>query len=87
MNDEDPDFEHSPFSGPITREGETVEVEIYRFVGTRGSWRLEVVHLSGGCTEWPDRFAIEEDAYKAFCAAVEEHGLAPFCVAAGKTLH
>ncbi|MCJ2136043.1 hypothetical protein MKK69_18640 [Methylobacterium sp. J-026] len=77
MSEEDVEFEHSPLSGPITRDGETVEVEIYRFPGTPECWRMEVVHLSG-CTRWDTTFATDADARVAFDEMVDAVGMAPF---------
>ena len=54
MDDDDREFEHSSLSGAFARDGETVEVEIYRFEGETGRWRMEVVHLSG-CVRWRPR--------------------------------
>lgn len=78
MIDEDREFEHSPLSGPFSRDGEMVEVEIYRRAGSQEPWRMEVVSLTGGCTRWPVRFPTEEAAFRAFEALVEQHGLAIF---------
>ena len=78
VDDEDRDFEHSTLSGPFTRDGETVDVEIYRFAGTQDPWQLAVVHMASGSTEWQERFATEQDAYRAFMEAVERDGLASF---------
>ncbi|MEL6059511.1 hypothetical protein [Methylobacterium sp. DCY52] len=50
MNDDDRDFEHSPLSGTFSRDGESVDVEIYRYADTQDPWRLVVIDLnSGGC--------------------------------------
>ncbi len=38
---EDEDFEHSTLSGPVSHDGETIDLEIYRRAGSqaRGGWR------------------------------------------------
>lgn len=87
MIDEDREFEHSPLSGPFTRDCETVDVEIYRTAGTQDPWELAVVHMSSGSTEWQDRFATEQDAYRAFAEAVEQDGIALFVAATVRTMH
>jgi len=48
---QDRELEHSPLSGLFTREGITVEVQIYRFAGTSDAWGF------GGCRPggWLDR--------------------------------
>ena len=79
MNDEDREFEHSPLSGTFNRDGESVDVEIYRYAGTQDPWQLVVIGLSsGGCTAWQTTFATDQEAYDAFTAMVEASGLAPF---------
>ena len=77
--DGDRDFEHSPLSGACSRDGEQVDVEIYRYAGTQDPWQLVVVDLSSGCpTAWAQTFATDQEAYSAFTAMVEADGMAPF---------
>jgi hypothetical protein len=77
--EKDREFEHSPLSGSFSRDGETVDVEIYRYAGTQDPWQLVVIHLlSGGCTGWNKAFATDQEAYEAFTAMVEKDGMAPF---------
>ncbi|GJE62516.1 hypothetical protein [Methylobacterium trifolii] len=71
MDDEDCDFEHSPLSGWFTRNGVTFEVEIYRRAGTQDPWRLEIVYQSFGCIAWTERFATDQEAYRAVSEAVD----------------
>ncbi|MCJ2115485.1 hypothetical protein MKK65_02540 [Methylobacterium sp. J-001] len=78
VEDGDREFEHSPLSGSFTRDGETVDVEIYRFAGTQDPWQLAVVHMSSGSTEWLTLFATEQEAYRAFADAVERDDIASF---------
>ncbi|MCJ2123144.1 hypothetical protein [Methylobacterium sp. J-077] len=87
MGDEDRDFEHSVLSGSFTRDGETVDVEMYRFAGTQDPWQLAVVHMSSGTTEWRGCFATEQDAYRAFMEVVEREGLASFGAAVSRVVH
>ena len=87
MNDEEREFEHSPLSGSFTRDGETVDVEIYRFADTQDPWQLAVVHISSGSTEWQEHFATEQDAYRAFAEAVERDGIASFGVTVSRSVH
>ena len=77
MDDDDRDFEHSPLSGAFTRDGETVEVEIYRFEGETDRWRMEVVHLSG-CVRWETTFATDAEAHAAFLAMIKAVGIKYF---------
>lgn len=77
--DDDREFEHSPLSGSFSRDGETLDLEIYRYAGTEDPWQLVVIDLSsGGCTAWKETFATDQEAYKAFTAMVEADGMASF---------
>ncbi len=79
MDDEDRDFEHSELSGSFSRDGETVDVEIYRYADTHDPWQLVVIDLSsGGCTAWQETFATDREAYDAFIKSVEADGMAMF---------
>ena len=79
MEHEDRDFEHSPLSGTFIRDGEQVDVEIYRYAGRQDPWQLVVVDLSSGRpTGWAETFSTDEEAYNAFTALVEAEGMAPF---------
>ncbi len=75
---EDEDFEHSSLSGPVSHDGETIDLEIYRRAGSQAPWRMEVVHIGGGCTRWSVEFATDQEAVRAFRALVAKHGLAIF---------
>ncbi|MFB0492988.1 hypothetical protein ABIE45_005574 [Methylobacterium sp. OAE515] len=77
MDDEDCEFEHSPLSGAFTRDGETIEVEIFRLADTQDRWHLEVIHFSG-CTRWQDTFVTDAEAHAAFTEMVEAAGMAAF---------
>ncbi|GJE52453.1 hypothetical protein GOFOIKOB_5524 [Methylobacterium tardum] len=79
MDGDDHEYEHSPLSGTFSRDGESVDVEIYRFFGTQDRWRLGVIDLSsGGSTVWQETYATDQEAYDAFTAMVDASGLAPF---------
>lgn len=82
----DRELEHSPLLGLFTREGITVEVQIYRFAGTSNVWALEVVDQEGGSTVWTESFFTDQAAHKAFLRAVEEDGMSQF-LEPGETLH
>ncbi|GJE60737.1 hypothetical protein [Methylobacterium trifolii] len=87
MSDEDCDFEHSPLSGPFTRDGVMVEVEIYRSEGSQDLWRLEIVDESVGCIAWTERFATDQEAYRAFTEAVEKGRVRLFVEAKADKVH
>ncbi len=64
----DRELEFSPLSGRVTRDGVTVQVHIYRFVGTDDGWTLEVVDHDDGSTVWEGSFDTDVEAYEAFWA-------------------
>jgi hypothetical protein len=66
-------------SGTFSRDGASVDVEIYRYAGTQDPWQLVVIDLStGGCTAWKENFATDQEAHAAFVAVVDASGMAPF---------
>jgi len=77
MDNDDCEFEHSPLSGSFTRDGETIEVEIFRLAGAQDRWHMEIVHFSG-CTRWQDTFATDAEAHAILIAMIEASGLVPF---------
>lgn len=79
-------LEHSSLSGLFTRDGITVEVQIYRFAGTADAWVLEVVDQEGSSTVWTESFFTDQAAHKAFLRAVEKDGMGQF-LELGETLH
>ncbi|MEE7469626.1 hypothetical protein MOF8_24585 [Methylobacterium oryzae] len=65
-----------------------VDVEIYRYAGTRDPWRLVVIDLSSGaCTAWTKTFATDQEAYDAFIAMVKADGMASFADVAPLVRH
>ncbi|AMJ60955.1 hypothetical protein [Bosea sp. PAMC 26642] len=78
MIDEIPDIEHSPLCGKVSRDGETVDVQIYRMADGDESWSLEVVDDDGGSTVWNDLFETDQAAYAEFFTTLEREGIACF---------
>lgn len=74
----DPEIEHSPLGGAITRNGQTVTVHIYRFAGTEDEWTLEVVGIDRSHIVWDETFESDLDAYEAFERAVAKDGIRSF---------
>jgi hypothetical protein len=72
------DLEHSSLSGPFTRDGVTVEIEIFRIAGTQDLWQLEVIDPNGRPTAWHQQFTTEQEAFEAFAAMMEADGIASF---------
>ena len=77
MNKREPNLVHSSFSGPVTKDGVTVEVSIVR-LENEPSWSLEVVNSSGTSIVWDDLFSSDEDAYAEFQRTVAEEGMRAF---------
>jgi hypothetical protein len=72
---DDSEIERSPLSGPVTRDGITVSVEICRMRVDGDGWSLEVVDDEGGSTVWDETFPTDRDAYQEFQQALEAEGL------------
>lgn len=78
IDEDDPEIEYSPLCGPVTRDGTTVRVGIYRLVGSTEGWSLEVIDEEDASTVWEDLFATDADAYAEFCRTLEEEGIRSF---------
>ncbi len=74
-NDNDPEIEHSTLSGPVTRDGITVSVEIYRIRNGSDGWSLEVVDAANTSTVWDETFPTDQDAFQEFQRGLEAEGL------------
>jgi uncharacterized protein len=70
----------STLSNRITRDGVTVDVQIYRGKDEEG-WLLEVVDHLGGSTVWDDRFPTDVQALQEAMATIEAEGIASFAAA------
>ena len=67
----DPELVRSSFSGTVTRQAVTVQLEIYRLEDDL-KWVLEVVNDRGSSIVWDDLFDTDGAAYEAFEAAVAQ---------------
>ncbi|MBB3231151.1 hypothetical protein [Halomonas stenophila] len=61
----------------ITRDGHTLQVDIYR-LEEEDDWLLEVVNKGGTSHVWDDRFATDQAAMDAVHEAIDEEGIAAF---------
>ncbi len=77
MQDRDPNIVYSGLSGPITRDGIIVDVQIYRLEHDP-KWALEVINGEGTSTVWDDLFDSDDEAFAAFTATFEEEGMRAF---------
>ena len=76
MNDE---FKiiNSPLGQRITRDGTTIDVQIYRGEH-EPAWILEVVDSAGGSTVWEDTFQTEQDALNEVFQTIASEGIGCF---------
>jgi len=78
--DDDYKLVFSTLSKRITRDGITVDVQIYRGKDEKG-WLLEVVDHLGGSTVWSDRFPTDVEALQEAMATIEAEGIGSFAAA------
>lgn len=71
--DEDAPIIYSPLNGKVSREGKTVEVEVYR--GENEQWILEVVDQHGNSTVWNDLFPTDQAALDEAMRTIDEDGI------------
>lgn len=64
---------HSPLEQPITRDGKTVQVEIYE--DGSGGWILEVVDEYWNSTVWQESFKSDQAALDEVFRTIEEEGI------------
>jgi hypothetical protein len=66
----------SPLSRTVTRDGRTVDVEIYR----RGNdpWTFTVLNQNGISIQWMEDYDTDEDASRAFDADLEQDGIGSY---------
>jgi hypothetical protein len=69
-DDDEPDVVESPLSGSLTRNGVTVQVDIYAEAG--GRWILEIIDAGGNSHVWEDLFDTDEQAMAEAVRALDE---------------
>lgn len=70
--DNEYEIETSPLSQTLSRDGHTIEVEIYR--GDSG-WILEVVDEDNNSTLWEDEFDTDQAALDELHATLQSEGI------------
>lgn len=70
---EDVDLKISGLCQSLTRDGKTVQVEIYADGGE--GWQLEVVDGNGNLTIWTDFFGSEQAALDEVLKTIDEEGM------------
>ena len=73
MSSNDPSPKMSPLCQSVTREGHTVQIEIYE--GDPGKWILEVVDMAGNSTVWDDQFDTDQQALDELHRTITEEGI------------
>jgi hypothetical protein len=67
----------SPLSLKFTRDGMTIDIQIYR--GEKDPvWVLEVIDSAGGSTVWDETFQIEQDALNEVFQTIARGGIGCF---------
>lgn len=77
MEDREPNLITSGLSRRVTRDGMTVDLQIYR-LETDTEWSLEVVNSAGTSVVWNDRFSSDDAANTEFLCVVQTEGMAAF---------
>ena len=57
----------------VTRNGQTVKVEIYS--SGKNDWILEVVDKDNNSTVWDDQFDTDDEAFQEFERTLKEEGI------------
>ena len=71
------EIENSPVCRKETRDGQPVEIQIYRG-GNDDGWILEVVDEKGASTVWDDQFPTDQATLEAVMTTIEEEGISTF---------
>ena len=72
-DDEEYEIKVSRLSQAVTRDGKTVEVQIYE--GDPGKWILEVVDQYDNSTVWDDQFESDQEALAIALETIDEEGI------------
>lgn len=83
---QDPKIVLSPLSGKVTKDGITVDVQIYRLENGK-EWCLEVVDEEGTSTVWEDLFPTDQLAHTEFRRVLDEEGIMAILRDPSETIH
>ena len=70
---ENPEVKMSPLCQAVTREGKTVQIDIYE--DSEGGWLLEVVDEYNNSTVWDDPFETDQNALNEALDTIEKEGI------------
>ncbi|WP_017428901.1 hypothetical protein [Vreelandella jeotgali] len=73
----EPELIQSPLGQTITRDGHTLQVDIYR-LEEEVAWVLEVINEDGTSHVWDDRFPTDQAALDAVHEAIDDEGVVGF---------
>ena len=76
--DDDLELEYSPLCEEISREGKTLQLQIFTLKGGTDGWSLEVVDHKNGSTVWEDVFSTDQEARDEFYRTLELEGIDSF---------
>ena len=76
----------SPLGREITRDGVSVDIQIYRGEDDE-EWILEVVDEENASTVWDDPFLTDQAAFDEAMRAIEEEGISTFLRPPESELH
>lgn len=76
----------SDLSCKIRDDEHTIEVHIFNGEDDTG-WTLEVVDENDDSTIWEEKFATDQEAWKAFELALEDEGIEAFAPDQPRTVH
>jgi len=71
--EDDPDIKKSALCQSVTRDGKTVQIEI--FEDGENGWLLEVEDQYGNSTVWDDPFDTEQEAFDEVMSTIDEEGI------------
>jgi hypothetical protein len=74
---DDPEIIYSPLCRKFTKDGVSVEVNIFTIENGEG-WSLEVVNSANTSTVWDDLFETDTQAYSEFEQTVADEGMVVF---------
>ncbi len=73
---EDIELAYSPLNCSISKDGCTVEINIYKSADTE--WFLEIVDQNNYSTCWEDQFETDKLAFDEAMSAIDEEGILAF---------
>lgn len=76
------DLIDSPLNRSYTRDGNTVQIEIYRMPGT--PWTVEVIDEFNNSTLWDEEFVTDAEALAFALQELEQNGISEFIGSPGK---